>query len=210
MALSTKCLQNMKSLSELQQDTEDWHKRRRISIGSSDASVILRIDPYRTYQDLLDDKLGKPKKFEMNEAMRLGKKWESGAREMFNFSFDRDVQPMVGVHDLHNFLLASFDGLCKEHEVFVEIKYVGHKKVENLQKTKTLPPHHYAQVQHQFLVSGYKKAYYIPYALSDNKKAITKITFIEVDRDEDYLKNLLSKELEFWELVKSSAVLEPS
>lgn len=140
----------------------------------------------------------------MNDAMVLGTKWESGAREMFNFSFDQDVKPMVGISDDHSFLLASFDGLCEAAKIFVEIKYAGHKKVELVKKTKTLPPHHYAQMQHQFLVSGFDKASYVAYALSEDKRAITKIAYIEVLRDDPYLAKLLAEELKFWSILNSS------
>lgn len=193
----------MKIIEGLDQDTAEWHARRKLSIGSSDAAVIMRSDPYRTYQDLVDEKCGKISGFKSNPAIELGKKWESGARESFNILFDLDVKPVVGVNDSYPYIMASFDGLCETAQTFIEIKYIGHKKLDKVLKDKVIPPHHIIQMGHQFLVSGYQKAYYVPYALSDDQQHITRLEVIQVSPDLDFINNkLLPEEIKFHSIIE--------
>lgn len=185
---------------DLEQGSDAWHATRKLSIGSSDASVIMGCDPYRDIDALFLEKTGKVRRdFKTNEAMELGKKWEGAAREYFNIMLDFDVQPRVGRSDLHPCMLASFDGICDSTKTLVEIKYTGERKLlEALDKGP--PEHHFAQMQHQLAVSGYASMWYIPYVLVD-KRRISRIEYLKIPRDDKYIENLITHELEFYQRV---------
>lgn len=187
----------------LDQDTDDWHKRRAISIGSSDAPAIMRSCPYKQYEDLLAEKRGERKKtFVSNHAMELGKKWEGSAREIFNMLHDTDLKPLVGQHDEHEFLIASFDGICLEKNCFIEIKYVGLKKLKQIEQSQEPFYNHWIQMQHQFLVSGMPRAFYVAYDLQSDESGIRTCLTQEVKRDDNFISELLLNEKAFWEKCK--------
>lgn len=192
----------------MEQGTNEWHQWRGRGIGSSDAAVIMGCDPYRTYEDLILDKLGIGKPFVTNPAIELGKKWESAAREIFNFKMDLELAPVTQSYLEKDFIRASFDGYDAAN--FIEIKYVGQKKFSDAIKHNKVPEHHWVQMQHQHIVAlspthfrpDKMTAYYVPYTLNENKTAIDKIHFVEVPRDHEYISaSLLPAELKFWEVL---------
>lgn len=183
----------------MQQGTTEWHSWRGQGIGSSDAAVIMGCDPYRSYEDLILDKLGHGKPFVTNPAIELGKKWEGAAREIFNFKMEMECLAKTFTHKKYEFMRASLDGWCEE--CFIEIKYVGQKKFDDAKKHGKIPEHHMVQMQHQHLVSDLLRSHYVCYTL-DAGRVINKFHSIPVFYDEDYIRDkLIPAELKFWEVL---------
>ncbi len=186
----------------MEQGSPEWHQWRRQGIGSSDASVVMGSDPYRTREELILDKLGMGKPIKTNPAMELGTKWESAARALFYFEHDMECDPAEIVHPDYSFIRASLDGLNLEHGFFLEIKYMGQKNFD-LAKSGRIQNHHVIQMAHQTLTTNINKAYYVPYTLNQEKTKVESIAYIQHEPSADYIYNDLMPALKlFWEEVE--------
>lgn len=188
----------------MNQGSEEWLGWRSKGLGSSDASVVMGIDPYRSREDLFLDKTGRGKPVTVNEAMRLGIKFEGSARALLYFEFGFEFEPHICNHPDLPFIRASLDGYTDEKSLLAEIKYMGLKNFEKIQETQWPLDHHYPQVQHQLLAKGLKEAVYVPYTLAPCKSKIDKIQFVPIVRNESYINNqLLPALITFWNEVTS-------
>lgn len=160
-------------------------------------------DPYRTREELILDKLGMGQPIKTNPAMELGSKWESAARALFFFEHDVECDPAEVIHPDYNFIRASLDGYNADLGFFLEIKYMGQKNFDKASAKRAIQKHHDVQVQHQFLVTGLNKAYYVPYTLNSDKTKIESIAYIEQEPSTNFIYNDLLPALKlFWDEVK--------
>lgn len=191
----------------MEQQSSDWLVWRQSGLGSSDASVIMGIDPYRDREQLLDDKLGRGEPMKKNFAMELGNKFEGAARALSYFDLDIEFEPITLTHPDLNWMRASLDGYSTEHNCLAEIKYMGNVNWEACRNANAPLLHHAAQMQHQLAVAGMPMAWYIPYTLTKDKKEINDICYIKVERNDVYIDNLIRLEKEFWdEVIKSKGL----
>jgi predicted phage-related endonuclease len=114
--------------------------------------------------------------------------------------------PTIAFHKEHSDLMVSLDGATFDLTDAVEIK-TGNAKNKEMASRQKVPDHHYAQLQHQMLVTGLQKMWYCFYdetiiwtGLGETKKVDA--YYFTVGRDEDYIARLLTKELEFAEYLK--------
>lgn len=190
--------------SHLRQNSQDWLGHRRQGIGSSDAPIITGKSPYSTPYKLFLEKLGLKDPPSETYATEVGHRFEDRARAQFCLEMGTDCEPECVEHKDNPIFRASLDGLNNKDEFFLELKWTGHENFDEIKKTKKPLDHHFDQIQHQFLVTGYKKGYYVPYLLDGSRKEIEKIEIITVEPDEKYIAEvLIPKELEFWALVKA-------
>lgn len=183
----------------MDQGSPVWHQWRGKGLGSSDASVVMGIDPYRTREDLLLDKTGRGKPVQVNEAMRLGSRFEGAARALLYFEFGFEFEPAICNHPDFPYIRASLDGLSPDGERLCEIKYMGQKNFDKIKETQWPLDHHYPQVQHQLLAKGLKEAVYAPYTLAKCKTKIENIQSVVVVRNDQYINDQLLPALQnFW------------
>lgn len=176
---------------DLQQGSPEWLSFRLEKIGASDAPVIMGVSPYWDLMSLYKQKccgMDKPP----NAAMLYGRKNEEVARLLFEEQNNLAVFPMVGVHEVRTWQVASFDGLTLEQDVAVEIK-CANEKDHNLAKDGKIPEKYYPQLQHQLAVSGLAQIFYFSYR-GALKEGIT----IVVKRDDKYIDKLIAREEEFY------------
>ncbi len=185
------------------QGTQEWLDWRKLGIGSSDAPAIMGCDPYRKRGDVLLEKLGQAPDTKVNDAMRLGTKWEPAARAMHFFETGLDMPPAEFVHPEFSYLRASLDGYLK-NLFFLEIKYMGEKNFDLIAQTRFPLEHHWVQIQHQCLVTDMLTCTYVPYTLTEDKRKIARIQYVPVSYDEAYCTGELFDELtKFWQEVIS-------
>jgi predicted phage-related endonuclease len=98
--------------------------------------------------------------------------------------------PDVKVHPKYDFMIASLDGITFDGEHIVEVKCPG-AKTHAIALSGKVPDHYMPQLQHQLEVCGKEHMYYFSF---DGNFGV----FIEVLRDDSYIKELLEKELQFW------------
>lgn len=188
----------------MEQGSELWHAWRKKGLGSSESSVIMGVDPYRTKEQLFLDKTGRGIPVKVNPAMLLGQKFEEPARALLFFEFGYEFEPIVCVNPDFPFIKASLDGYSSDHDCFVELKYMGQANFELVKGAQAPLPHHFPQVQHQFLAKGARKAFYATYTLTKDKSAIDQIQVIPVLRDNRYIQDELLPALKsFWGEVTS-------
>ncbi len=186
----------------LKQGSKIWLEWRAQGIGSSDAAVVMGLDPCRDANDLLLDKIGKGKPIKSNPAMERGSKFEGAARATFFFDNNVECEPGEFIHQQYDFIRASLDGVNREAGFFAEIKYMGLKNWQMIFDSKKPLPHHMIQMQHQFAVTGLPLCYYVAYTLTEDFRMIDKIQYVKIAPDLDYINNqLIPAEIKFWDLV---------
>jgi putative phage-type endonuclease len=178
---------------QLQQNTPEWLEFRKNYLGASDAPIIMGDSPWRTPFQLWKDKLGVGEPQSMSSAMQRGVDMEQAARDWFEDKTGIAIYPEVVLHPEIPYLMASIDGMSEDRKIIVEIKCPG-KADHCVAKNGSPPAKYYSQLQHQIEVCKVEKTYYLSF---DGKDGI----LLVVEKDEDYIKNLLTREAEFWDCV---------
>lgn len=177
------------------QGSAEWLTHRKNFVGASDAAIILGISPWVTPYQLWEDKLGMAPPKEENFYMRRGSDMEPLARAAFEEEHGIDVFPQIVYHKEHDFLMASLDGLSLDKKTAVEIKCPGPKSHKQA-LDGIVPPHYMPQLQHQLACIGLPMLYYYSF---DGEKGVT----IEVQRDDEYIEQMIEEEEKFWECVRT-------
>lgn len=179
---------------------EKWKQWRRCGIGGSDAPVILGLSKYKSVLQLWKDKTGKEvfEKEEEDGPAYFGHIFETVIKKEFMKRTGLKVRARNELlqSDVYPFMIADLDGVVKEEEgsysVFEAKNVSEYKKGE---WDVGVPPEYYAQVQHYLCVTGWKKAY-VCTIVGGNK-----FYCHEVYRNEEYIRWLVEKELDFWNCV---------
>ncbi len=191
--MNTECV-----IVELQQGTSQWLAWRHNGIGSSDAPSIMGENRFQSASMLLQEKRGSVILDSVqNEAMALGTKLEPEARKLYIAKTGKDVRPVCVQSSRYDWLRASLDGLSTNQDTVVEIK-CGASAYSILSQSRSVPDYYYGQVQHILAVTGLESLDFWCY-WPDNPALL-----LRVERDDTYIELLLSKELEFWNLVNQS------
>jgi putative phage-type endonuclease len=175
----------------IQQRTTEWHQFRKGKIGSSDAATIMGTNRFETPKELWERMKGLRPSKQVTEAMQRGIDLEDDARRWTNKHLGRCFEPSMHEMDKYPHLIASLDG---EDEAVLEIK-VSDKAVALARDGKYFPSH-YTQIQHQLMVTGHSMAYLCCYDGMEGN-------ILRIDRNENYMNQLIDKELEFLECLKS-------
>jgi len=175
----------------IKQGSQEWYELRRKHIGASDSASILGISPWKTRYQLWQEKLGLYETKE-NDAMRRGKALENEARDFFSSLLDEYFVDDVKTKGI---FLASLDGINLDKTMAVEIKCPNLKRVEIFADTSEIPGYYYSQLQHQMYVYDLDSIWYGEYHPE------LKVNPIEVERNDDFLRNYIEKAEEFWKFV---------
>jgi putative phage-type endonuclease len=186
----------------VEQNSPEWLEYRRGGVGSSDAPVIMGVSPYMTLRELWLDKKGRFERQKKSEfVLRLGQEFEIKARARFELETGIVVEPECVEHESEPWLRASLDACSIEERTFVEIKYMGEKNFDLVQDGQVLT-HHFPQLQHQFMVTGFESAYYSVYTLSEDKKEFGRSHTMKILPDRLYIETLLYPACrKFWDSV---------
>jgi putative phage-type endonuclease len=191
--MKTKCFE----IVQLPQGSFEWLEWRHKGIGASDAPTIMNENPYKTLQELLEEKCGPPSDINKNEAMIRGTKLEPEARKRYITKTGIDVHPACLQSTRYNWLRTSLDGLSVTQDSVVEIK-CGESVYRKTALYNSVPDYYFGQLQHILAVTGFERIDFWCYL--PNRPGL----LINVDRDEDYIEQLLNRELEFWEKVREN------
>ena len=176
---------------------EEWLQLRRKGIGGSDASVIMGKNPYRSILQLWEEKTGKlPVTDDGNEYTYWGNVMEPIIRKEFMNRTGLKVRQKHAMifHKDYPYLFADVDGIVTDErgeKCIFEAKTASQYKAE--QWEDGVPEEYILQVQHYLEVCGMDKAY-IAALIGGNK-----FVFHTIYRDEELIRNLVSREKEFWE-----------
>lgn len=164
---------------------------RQNHIGASDAIIIMNMSPWRTCNELLEEKTGIIPPQAENHYMRRGKALEKEALRRFEQETGYLMSSQGIKHPTIEFMTASLDGLDIDDKAIVEIKCPG-KKDHQCALDGEVPKKYKPQLQHQLEVTGFDKIFYFSYVDDSNFK------ILEVYRDEEYISKLIEAEKQFW------------
>lgn len=178
----------------------EWLKTRKNGIGGSDASAILGLSPYKSVLELYMDKTspGVTKNdLDQNEYQYWGTILEDIVAKEFSKQTGLKVRRnnFMLQHPQFPFMIADLD-----REIVGEKKGLECKTANEFAKDQWeegIPDYYYAQVQHYMAVTGYD-GFYVAVLIGGNK-----FKYCYIERDERFIMELVQKEREFWECVKS-------
>lgn len=177
------------------QNTKEWLEWRRNKVGASDAPIIMNVSPWKTPYQLWQEKVLWITNERSSHAMERGKNMEEKARHSYEEKKGMLFFPKVCISDENDWLIASMDGLTADGKHGVEIKCPG-KDAHQIALNGKVPDYYYPQLQHQIYVCNLPKIDYFSYDGTDG-------VIVEVAKDIRYLKEMLHKELEFYECMRS-------
>ena len=182
-----------------------WLKWRLGGIGGSDAAAITGVSPYQTREELLAQKVrnrfGQVRKTNSGKtsAMLRGTNLEPKVRQDYMDLTGNFVEVACGIHEVYDFMRASFDGLSLDGTLALEIKCPNWRD-HSVALDGQVPTHYFPQCQHLLLVSGAKNLHYISF--SDNKMFPLTSRLsppVRVRPVPDYQKYLIEEETKFWQ-----------
>lgn len=178
----------------MEQNTPEWLEMRKSCIGASDAPIIMGDSPWKTALVLWEEKLGLREPPQMNAAMQRGHDLEPVARQVYNDLTGNCAEPEVVFHPEHKWMMASLDGISLDRTVVLEIKCPGEADHETA-KSGLIPEKYFAQLQHQLATIGLNQLHYFSYRDGD-------YCLIEVERDEKFIKKMITKEKAFYKCMQ--------
>ena len=167
-----------------------WHAARREGIGGSDAGKIMAGD----WLQLWLEKTGRaePEDLSDNLAVQMGTWTEALNVRWFEKQTGRKVaiplEPLI--HPVYHFMRANLDGRCEDGEF--EAKHVS-----AFSKDDEIVSRYYPQCQHILEVTGSSRIYLSVFFGNSKWQAFT------VDRDDDYIHDLLEREIDFWRFIEA-------
>ena len=192
----------MPRIERLHQNTPQWHRWRQLGIGASDAPVIMNETEFKTPRMLWSIKTGRMQEDAPGPAARRGRELERLARRVYEQQTGTQMEPLCLVHDELEWMRASLDGLSFDGSIVLEIKCPMSLRDQTAAQQGQVPPHYYAQLQHELEVSRAAEVHYWSFDGSTG-------SLVRVRPDREYLKRLLDAEAAFWQLVRQNVWPEP-
>ena len=204
-------------------DRPEWLKARRIGIGGSDAAAVLGMNPYKTAEQLLEEKLADaPDDTPPSLACRHGIHCESFVAELFMEATGLNVRKSNYIYRSarYPFMLANIDRAVSDpavrHKHTGTMLHVGGlecKTTSAYNKNKfgesgavvkdgdegdlPFPMEYYIQATHYMAVTGWEKWYVA--ALIGNAD----FRWYKVERDEKNIRYLIEEEQKFIERINN-------
>lgn len=187
-------------------DRDAWLEARRAGIGASDAPAVLGISPFASPLSVYTDKLGLSVDRDATESMRWGNILEPLIAQEFAKETGR-VYNMAGklIRSVeYPWMLATLDAeqqaIGRDGTGALEIKATGFRAGD---WTEGVPPHVFAQVQHQLAVTGYKWASVAVLMFG------CRLLWADVERDDAFIARMIEAEAEFWRRVEAREPVSP-
>lgn len=178
---------------DVDQKTEEWHDFRLLGIGASESAKVLGLSKYGTALDVYNDKLGLAPPTYINEHMKRGIELEDSIRESAETMLDKVFYPVCAIHDEHDFLRASFDGITSDKKIVLECKAPAKPPAkEAIDNPREHMPDYWVQVQHQICVADAEEGYLVIYSQGE-------FNLLHIPRDDDFIHGTLIPSLmKFW------------
>lgn len=185
---------NAKLVGVFEAGTSEWHEAREDSIGGSEISTIMGLNPYESAYALWAKKTGKiPSLVQENWAIRFGKAFEQPILQLWAEEHSDYEVFVTGTYQdsLLPFRHANPDALARHREtgewIVIEVKTAR-------STWDSVPDGYYAQVQHYLDVLGLKQAALV---------AVAGMTWYDIwiDRDDFEIENMRLRSKEFFEAI---------
>lgn len=169
-------------------------KERKKFIGGSDAAGVLGMSRWKTPLSVWADKTGQYEdKVQDNEAMMLGRELEDYVARRFERKAEKKVRRINKAlyHKKYKFIAVNVDRDIVGEEKKLECKTVSAWKAKEWEEHK-IPKEYILQCQHTLMVTGDKSCFIA--VLIGNQEFL----WDEIKRDEELIKEIEKKEVEFW------------
>ncbi len=199
----------------MNQERLNWLKWRKQGIGGSDVPAIYGVSPYNTRMQIYQDKIDpEVKAEESNWATRKGNEFEPLARKQFcsfyYMDYGKKEEFLAATCEMEElpFMRCSLDGKSEDGKTIVEIKFQGKKAHadtgnKDLPIEKRVPRHYWLQCQHNLLISGAERLFYVSY----NEKSVF---YLEILPDIKFFKSHIKEMTAFWKEVLAKKPPEAS
>lgn len=187
------------SVHDAEKDHNKWLRTRDMGIGGSDAAVIMGLNPYKSPYQLWMEKTGQaaPPDLSGNPYIYWGTKNEANIADWFQEETGKKVRKLGTLQNrTYPFMLANVDRQVLGENAGLEIKTAGVRHYKEW-KGDEIPDAYYCQCLHYMAVTG-SDYWYIAVLLGGNESMWKRI-----DRNEEDVQTLISKEREFWSLVQT-------
>ncbi|WP_034172254.1 YqaJ viral recombinase family protein [Chrysanthemum yellows phytoplasma] len=164
-------------IKNLNQRTQLWYQHRKKYINASEIASITGLDPFRSMEQLVHDKLFGTT-FTANQYTLHGQKMEPIAREFFIQKTNLTFEDAIFTDDQVHLFYASLDGYNEQHQAVLEIKcpFVNVNQAVSTTWTdfltnpqlENIPKYYWAQVQCQLYCAQAKSAYFLVYFNDQN------------------------------------------
>jgi len=192
-------------------DEAHWLEMRKQDVTSTESAALFGMSPYITHYDLWHRKRsGVTPEFVVTDRMKWGNRLESAiahgiAEEQgWKIAPMKDYMRLVGVRagSSFDFVITSLGEPA--HLEVKNVDYFAFREgwIEHDDGTIEAPEHIEMQVQHQMMVSGFKRAF-IGAFIAGNRGVV-----IERERDEGVIASIKNKIAEFWASIHLN--IEPS
>jgi len=142
---------------DLVQGTPEWHAFRRDAFTASDAPAVMGDSPYKTRDQLLDEKktgITPDVTPAQQHIFDKGHAAEAAARPIIERRIGEELYPVTGMVEIEGIILgASFDGLTMLYDKNWEHKLYNKELFDLVSSGGELTGKHYWQLEHQLIVS---------------------------------------------------------
>lgn len=195
-------------------DEKKWLDYRKTGLGGSDASTVLGCSPWRTRQQLADEKRGVNPvtgKDGNTIALTIGHMFEDVVRYRVlpylmekegirDFRIEEDSHMYRHGNSDYSFALADIDGLCMVSGQLgiVEIKTTNWRNRDTIEEWKNgiVPPYYEAQCRHYMAVLDLPFVYICcAWGFNPEEEAV----LLRIDRDLNLEQQLMDTEKNFWD-----------
>jgi putative phage-type endonuclease len=190
----------MKVVASLEQGSTAWLDWRRKGVGASEVNVLFGLGYRKKPVDLFKSKLGQVKDDGDNVHTRRGKATEPIARLAYERLYGWAMTPLCVIHDAHDHVRASLDGIRKDGKLIVEIKAPmtpRHLKTRD----EGVPDYYVPQVQYQMLITGAPLCHFVSYTTDPAVPERDRMLVVPVHADRAYQQDLLDRVNRFWKCV---------
>lgn len=206
---------------QLVQGSEYWLNWRKKGVGGSEVACVVGANPYRDSQadriwqrKLPADHPNALPEVSDNPAMAHGRKHEPEARRIYESLFGWTAQDVCVLHDEHDYIRCSLDGLRPDDRLVLEIKCPGeknHQKYLDISKYydsydrqtafARAFPYYRMQVLYQLAITGAEVCHFVSYR-PDWGNELDRLVVIPLYPEPDEQRRLLERVTEFWGFVE--------
>ena len=188
----------------LEQRSQEWLNWRKDGITATEAVIVARGEHFgKTEADLFNEKVGLVQpKVVSNKYIQRGVLYEDSVLSFFAANRNVSVKHSGCYQNkVLPFLKCSLDGECEINgkPTDLEVKCLAEKSFMELLEQGTsseIYRKYWVQIQYQMLVTGYRQAFLCCALVDDD--GMKKYQEFFIQRDENYLRTLLSKVITFW------------
>lgn len=200
-------------------DREEWLQYRSHTIGGSDASAILGLNPWMSNADLYRIKTGEKEQEDISDkpVVKFGIEAEALMRELFRLDYP-ELKVFYKENNLwknsdYPFAHASLDGWLEDQDGRKGIWECKTVNIQNSQQTEkwrdAIPDYYYTQLLHYFMVTGFDFAILkarLRWEKHDDREVYAQIKHYRIERPEveEDLQILIEAEKNFYNRLETS------